>query len=818
MPRESVFVRVWIGRAKRASSLLLSLVSGPPSCVHPHTRIYLSRTLSSQEFLSLLHTMPGTRPSDEEIAKMNAQQVAEANQGISARNATRQLLRQLKTKNIAIPADLRDGHGSDSEDESLIPTPVAANPLADLFDTSKLTPEQTQEFLKYMQFDEFRDQVNRYKRPASPGPKDDDPAVVMAKKFRRPHQEPVRLSLGETIALTPPPEINLLYHSGAHVSIALFLPANVKQLVANVANFTTGKANLWDHTTSSFKQVKVINASDSRLRQESSLSFPEWMSCHSAFTSWAEKVDPERQVLATFLKSHLPFCIEKASSGDWDWEYVRDFDITERTDFSSRPFIFDPAIQFTKFHVLHNQSFQNRKRTSAGSSSSARGDRYDRDRYDRGPGSSSSNSGFSSGSGFSSNSRYKDSFRARAPKMTRIDPLTVSSVAEPRTACANAMPRRPLPVNRSFARSSKASRVETVGSSSFPPGTPSARPGTHSASRFPSAGTTTEPSMSAPCAPRPTTLPSPAGKTINCLRSPITGELLPPPLPPNLISSNPEILNRICTPYDADAFEAIFREFPQLREENPHLIQKLREGFPMGIFPELTETRIFPNNPSVYEHIDFIDEYFAEEVEAGRMSGPYTAEEVEAILGGPFQCSPLSVDEKEIDGSFEYKLRMCTNLSKGDAKTPSVNSYSNKEDFPTNYDPASLVGDLVSLHSSLLPRTTSLQNLTLPHYFVCPLGTVSPLASSHALGALIFISHYFIYTLRRWVWYPSDLVSLCCAWCAGLGAPCDALGALGLVPLCCAWCAGSSDPWAVGGMCPRMTLYELYALRFAVDE
>jgi len=131
----------------------------------------------------------------------------------------------------------------------------------------------------------------------------------------------------------------------------------------------------------------------------------------------------------------------------------------------------------------------------------------------------------------------------------------------------------------------------------------------------------------------------------------------------------------------------------------------------MGIFPELTETRIFPNNPSVEKHIDFIDEYFAEETEAGRMSGPFTVEELEGILGGPFQCSPLAVDEKELDGSFELKLRMCINLSKGDAKTPSTNSFSDKEDFPTNYDPAALVGDLVS-QSYLIFRPQSLQFLS----------------------------------------------------------------------------------------------------------
>lgn len=116
----------------------------------------------------------------------------------------------------------------------------------------------------------------------------------------------------------------------------------------------------------------------------------------------------------------------------------------------------------------------------------------------------------------------------------------------------------------------------------------------------------------------------------------------------------------------------------------------------MGVFPDLPETVIWPNSPSVMENVKFIDEYFAEEVEAGRMSGPFTKEELEGIFGGAFQSSPLSIDEKEIDGTFELKLRMCINLSKGTDTKPSTNSYSNKADFPTSYDPAAYTGDLVA--------------------------------------------------------------------------------------------------------------------------
>jgi len=123
----------------------------------------------------------------------------------------------------------------------------------------------------------------------------------------------------------------------------------------------------------------------------------------------------------------------------------------------------------------------------------------------------------------------------------------------------------------------------------------------------------------------------------------------------------------------------------------------------MGTFPELKETVIFDNKPLNEEKQEFLDDYFRDEVESGRMSGPYSKEVLEGIVGGPFQCSPIAIDEKTIDGTFDTKLRICINLSKGDKTHPSTNSYSDKEDFPTSYDSASYVADLVSYLPLSLP-------------------------------------------------------------------------------------------------------------------
>ncbi|RXW12012.1 hypothetical protein EST38_g13843 [Candolleomyces aberdarensis] len=203
----------------------------------------------------------------------------------------------------------------------------------------------------------------------------------------------------------------------------------------------------------------------------------------------------------------------------------------------------------------------------------------------------------------------------------------------------------------------------------------------------------------APPAAVATTMPSPMpasrGTEVHPC-SPTTGELLPPPLSPSISSTHPKILNHICTPYNADAFNKFFRRFPSLHEKYPHLTQKLREGFPMGTFPELKKMFIFDNRPLNEEKQKFLDNYSRDEVESGRMSGPYMKDVLEGIVGGPFQCSPIAIDKKPIDSTPNMKLRICINLSKGNKHHPSTNSYSDKEDFPTSYDLASYVADLVS--------------------------------------------------------------------------------------------------------------------------
>ena len=78
---------------------------------------------------------------------------------------------------------------------------------------------------------------------------------------------------------------------------------------------------------------------------------------------------------------------------------------------------------------------------------------------------------------------------------------------------------------------------------------------------------------------------------------------VPPPPPSRSSSSHPDILLKIATPYNADAFESFLDQYPDLKSRYPNLVLKLRNGFVMGEFPVLEETVIWPNSPTVEERV-----------------------------------------------------------------------------------------------------------------------------------------------------------------------------------------------------------------------
>jgi hypothetical protein len=205
-----------------------------------------------------------------------------------------------------------------------------------------------------------------------------------------------------------------------------------------------------------------------------------------------------------------------------------------------------------------------------------------------------------------------------------------------------------------------------------------------------------------------------------------------------------DIFLSIVHPYNTDAFTHFISKHA-LTYFYSLLVTNLRNGFPLGEMPSLTDTVIFKNHPSTLLHSDVVDKYLTDELKAGRMSGPFSRQQVEKILRGAFFCSPLLVSVQTQQPGMPDKLRVCRHLSKGDKNNSSMNSHIHKEDFPTQFDTASKVADIVGLLSA-----------AQLHYPRCFLTTwASPLVVLFFMG---FTSSGPLHGLHLW-WPSSTWVS-----------------------------------------------------------
>lgn len=157
---------------------------------------------------------------------------------------------------------------------------------------------------------------------------------------------------------------------------------------------------------------------------------------------------------------------------------------------------------------------------------------------------------------------------------------------------------------------------------------------------------------------------------------------------------------KIVCPYNVTAFDSFLKKH-DLINAYPHLTHNLSHGFPLGRMPPLLSTVIIPNHPSVQLNMDSVTQYLEVEIAAGRMSGPFSSTIVERILRGPFQSSPFIVSIQTQAPGEPDKIRICRHLSKAFKHTPSVNSFIEKEDFPTRFDTAARVAEIVSILSNI---------------------------------------------------------------------------------------------------------------------
>jgi len=152
------------------------------------------------------------------------------------------------------------------------------------------------------------------------------------------------------------------------------------------------------------------------------------------------------------------------------------------------------------------------------------------------------------------------------------------------------------------------------------------------------------------------------------------------------------ILNCIMMPYNADAFENLLHKF-NLTARYPDLAYNIRNGFPIGNMPILTCLYTPPNHKSALDNPSVIHDYLAEEVSLGRMSGPFSACQVESELGGFFVSCPLGLIEKAGSPGKFHTIRDLSYHNKDDGY--SVNDNLDADDFPTEWGTASQVAEIV---------------------------------------------------------------------------------------------------------------------------
>jgi hypothetical protein len=102
---------------------------------------------------------------------------------------------------------------------------------------------------------------------------------------------------------------------------------------------------------------------------------------------------------------------------------------------------------------------------------------------------------------------------------------------------------------------------------------------------------------------------------------------------------------RVVTPLHADRIEALLSQLGILAAWR-HVVSGIRLGFDVGVrvHPERTVTH--PNHASSGADTGFIDAYIAGECAAHRYAGPFSPDELEALVG-PFITSPLGLVPKQ---------------------------------------------------------------------------------------------------------------------------------------------------------------------------
>jgi hypothetical protein len=128
-------------------------------------------------------------------------------------------------------------------------------------------------------------------------------------------------------------------------------------------------------------------------------------------------------------------------------------------------------------------------------------------------------------------------------------------------------------------------------------------------------------------------------------------------------------LNKPVTPLKKSSFQTLLARH-SLAEKYPTLVQFIADGFPIGPMPPVMSTLIQKNHTAEPAKVAIIREDFVSEVSLGRMIGPLTMREAQALLRGHFRTSPLGLVPKS--GS-PGRFRVIHDLSYRGSAAQSVN-------------------------------------------------------------------------------------------------------------------------------------------------
>jgi hypothetical protein len=145
-------------------------------------------------------------------------------------------------------------------------------------------------------------------------------------------------------------------------------------------------------------------------------------------------------------------------------------------------------------------------------------------------------------------------------------------------------------------------------------------------------------------------------------------------------------VNEICLLNQA-RFASELRNHPHRHKVN-YVLQGISHGFSLGFDMPIRLKSVGRNKPSAYEHVDIIDAYLFNEVQQGRVAGPFALPPLQ-----PFQVSSFGVIPKK---GQPGKWRFIVDLSSPEGQ--SVNDGIDPESWTLQYIKIDDVVAMVAKH------------------------------------------------------------------------------------------------------------------------